>query len=441
VPSDKVKAMKISKINENAIKNDSASLAIRLSMWHWLRITFLLVLALPGCRLMNVDMGSAAAPTVEAIVLPPIEPVTTSSSETLFNTSWDDNANVVQTLAYPHLVFTYDGIRIEGFDQENPPQQYVIYNAGFGYRQRIDWDALWFGDVYGVGSLNIDVYVQPPDADEYSQWESVSTGDIEGWGAEFRDERLDVTIYFSQPGRYRVRAETYVSGYTDENEPTELQNSFDTDVIALSMPPEAWLLQSFEDAHPFLGDLETNGVFMDWRAWSFGPCTLQSDDEAFIRAVDAACQAVETGDLERSADELQRALDLTDDAWQIATIRDQLGLIAAVLARWNIAARHFGEAHDAWESLDNAAAVGRALHNLGNMLLQGGRWREGENALQQAGQLRDQIDDDLGNALTWGQLGVYWDSYDMINDNAQTLSEYGLPQADTLWSILASDDE
>lgn len=399
-------------------------------------LLLIVVLTLSGCRLLTIDMGGASVAAPEPTSSAPIEPITTSNQEALYNIAWDDDSNVVLTLAYPHLIFSHDGVQIEGFNQQPFTENYVIYDAGYGFRQRMDWDAFWYADVYGVGSLTIDVYVQPPGADDYSQWESVSTGEFEGWGADFRNERLDVTVYFSQTGQYRVRAETYLSARIDGQAPVEIQTSFDTNVTVLSKPPSESLRQTPQDAQPFIGELEHDGVFMDWRAWSFGPCTLTSDDESFTRAVDAACQAVETGDLVSSADALQSALDYTDDLWQMATIRDQMGLIAAVLGRWNIAARHFGEARDLWESLDNATAVSRSLHNLGNALIQGERWVEGEIALQLCGGLRSHIEDWMGSALTWGQLGVYWQSYDMIAGNAQSLSDYGLPQADWLWAQL-----
>jgi tetratricopeptide (TPR) repeat protein len=232
-----------------------------------------------------------------------------------------------------------------------------------------------------------------------------------------------------------VRADVEARARDDGGNEDARSASFETRVIALP-PADSARVEAAQDTtlhQPRLGELEWQGIFLDWRAWNLGPCAVRLDDPALMRQLDDACVAAENGDWQGATTALQTALDLTDDRVLTATLRGHIGMLAAVAETWNVAVRNFREALDLWTMQGDSLAVAITLHNLGIVLIKLEQWEEGSALLSQGWRLRDEIGDYTGNALTWGQFGLIWDDRGTVEGASSTLRDYGMTlQSDVL---------
>lgn len=386
-------------------------------------------LLLSACGLVDVKLGSIPTPTIAPIptetALPPR--VEAAAGLVAYNAP-DDDSVLVRTIAYPHLLYFPGGVTVEMFDQSANPQEYMVITNGLGFRLRANWDALWLSDAYGTGHVVMDVYWKPPGHDDFEYAQYAATEDWEVYGADFRNELLDATLYFPEAGVYGVRAVLTVAASDGNGSDFTDEMTYETEVVALNSP------ESIESSalQPPFGDLENNGLLLDWRGWAFGPCFIKTEDNPeATRALDQACSAVESGDGPGAQNALQAALDtLGDDPVLQGRLRQQMGTLAAVAGQWNAAARHFGEALSLWQNQYNAFEVGIALHNLATALLAAQHAEEAAPLLDQAGQLRDQMGDYPAATLTWAELAYYyWQSVEALDYYVQVLNENGLPQA------------
>jgi tetratricopeptide (TPR) repeat protein len=312
------------------------------------------------------------------------------------------------------------------------PVEYMAFDTGFAYRLRVDWRALWLEEVEGVARFTLETYIQPPGADDYEYWDYVSSEDQWSYGPDFHNALLDSTIWLPGPGLFKLRAVLTVDGMQDSLPARSAQTTFETDIYAFTKPADENIPSGTEYFTPAFGELEQYGVFLDWRSWAFGPCAVSSGVEAVTSLLDSACQSVEEGDFDSARNGLQEALDPETDSNTKATLRGQLGMIAAAYGQWNIANRHFREALNLWQAGDRAVETASSLHNLGITLVSLGRWEEGEAALQQADQLRGQIGDWRGNHFTYAQLAVYYNSLDWMDYLVSLFWEQEYPQAQAL---------
>ncbi|MDZ4764482.1 MAG: tetratricopeptide repeat protein [Chloroflexota bacterium] len=387
-----------------------------------------------------MQVGALPTPTLAP---PTATPIPTPTPDIIAQSSqgagerpseWDDGDVTLITMASPYLVFADGGRAIELFEDGFSAREYVLIERGF--RLRVQWNGLWLANAHGVANLTMAVNVQPPWASEYESWDWVSTDDVEGWGSSYQLQLLDSTLWFSEPGAYRVSAEVDVTVRDDDGEDTRSAN-FETELMAL-VPPES--IDAAEDVtliQPRLGDLEYQGVFIDWRAWGLGPCAVRVDDSALTRKLDEACVAADSGDWQGGTLALQAALDIVDDDAELAALlRGHIGVLASVAGAWNVAARNYREALDLWIEQGRAYETALTLHNLGIALVELQRWDEGVDLLEQSWRLRDKLGDYVGTALTYGQFSMYWDSAESQTDASNTMREYGMPQGDILASLI-----
>jgi hypothetical protein len=354
------------------------------------------------------------------------------SAEAISSGAEDDEERVVRWIAYPHVVLGATANVIEMFPQAMRPIDYLTFDGSFAYRMRVDWRALWLEEVEGSARVTLETYLQQPGASDFEYWDYVSTEDQWASGPDFRNQLLDATIWLPGPGAYQVRGVLTVDAMQPDVLKQNATAEFTTELYAFTTPPYENVPSGNEYFTPAFGDLEAQGVFMDWRSWAFGPCSTSSGVEAVTSALDTACQAVENGDLVAARDALQSALDQETDPLIKGVLRGQLGMIAAVFGQWNIANRHFREALNLWQAGDRAVEAASSLHNLGITLVTLNRWEEGEPMLQQAGQLRGQIGDWNGNDFTSAQLAVYYGALDWMEYLVSLFWEREYPQAQAL---------
>ncbi|MBI5668570.1 MAG: tetratricopeptide repeat protein [Chloroflexi bacterium] len=388
---------------------------------------------LAACGLVDVRVEETLTPVPQPTATPFRQ--ASASGGALSYGAEDDDSMVVRTVAYPHIVLGRNGAEIEPFEQTLLPQEYISANSGYGFRLRVDWRMLWLQDVHGTGRVTMETFVQPPWSSDYESWDWVSTEDREAWGPDFQNELLDSTLWLDTPGLYRVRAMVEVHTWIENVGERGSQAIFETQLLVLSVPPEG-IPSSNEYFVPTFGDLESQGLFPDWRGWAFGPCAVTTDNETVTRLLDAACLSVEAGDLNAAAVNLQQTLDAEQNPRILATVRGQLGMLAAVNSQWNIAARNFREALNLWQAEDDAVGVAHSLHNLGTVLIWAGRSEEGDYWLNQANQLQNQIGDWIGGLFTAAQFSVYWNATDYAEYVVGEFNNRGLPQAEPLQAWL-----
>lgn len=385
-------------------------------------------LLLAACGLVEVRVAPIPTPTLAATDTPPLEVL--PSAGLVAYSAPDDDAMIVRTVAYPHLVYSPDGMAIEMMEQWPAEQEYMLYDNGVGLRLRADWRALWLSDSYGKGHIVMDVWLQSPGMEDFEYAQYAAAQPFEGWGADFRNELLDATLYFAAPGMYRVRAVVTAKTWDDSGGEALRETTYEVGVVALSSPA-AWPTSDPADFAPRFGEVESWDFLLDWRGWGDGPCYIQTDDNAeATRRLDEACVAVENGDSSGAESALTAALDaLRDDPRLLGLLRGQLGLLASAQGQWNVAARHFQESLELWRAEDQSQEVVIALHNLGIALLAAERWDEGSYHLSQSAQLAEQMEDWGGAMLGWAQLSRYWESQESLDYFAEEMTNNGWAQA------------
>jgi len=388
-----------------------------------------------GCAAVDVRVESIipATPTVAPTPQPlPMADVQAEFSAGLVaREAPDDDEVQVAYLAAPHLIYNSDGSVTVDMMPESAQDFYFVVNTGVGLRLRVDWRAIWVTGGAGGGKVGMDVYLRAPDAaeDDFRWVENASTAEFWEESATHHEELLDSTLYLPGTGDYGVRVEVKAEAW---NEATgayvEGLHTYQVKVMALNQPDD--LLDTIEALSPAFGDLEEQGVFMDWRGWQFGPCFVRSEgNTAFTQLLDEGCSAFEDGDWDNAANALQDALSADDSPALQNRLRQQLGMLAGASGRWNVAVRHFTEGLSIAHSLHDSLEIAIALHNLGASLINAGFLDESEPYLWQAINLYDQMGDSRGAAVAWAELAAYWESLETLEWVIQTLYDHGLPQA------------
>jgi len=398
-----------------------------------------------GCAAIDVRVEpiTAATPTVVPTPQPPPTPEVQAqfSAGLVAREAPDDSEVEVANIAAPHLIFNGDGsVVVEMMPEEPDDEAYFVVNTGIGLRLRVDWRAIWLAGGAGGGRVGMDVYLRAPDAaeDDFRWVENTSTADFGLEGANHLEELLDSTLYLPGAGDYGVRVEVKAEAW---NEATGASakgtHTYQVMVRAVNQPDD--LLNSIEALSPAFGDLEWQGVLLDWRGWRFGPCFVRSEGNVdFTRLLDEACSAFEAGDWDSAANALQDGLSADESPALQNRLRQQLGFLAAASGRWNVAVRHFTEGLSIAHGLQDSLEVAIALHNLGVALIKAGFADEGETRMWQALNLYDQMEDWAATTLTWGELGLYWGSLETLDWVVPALYEHGLPQAEMLEAAAAA---
>jgi hypothetical protein len=412
-----------------------------------LLIVLLAALWVGGCAAVDVRVESLA--TLTPAPSPTAPPPPTPAVQAEFNAGLvareapDDSAVRVFELAAPHLIYQSDGsVMVEMMPEWVAERVYFVVNTGRGVRLRLNWRAVWLAGGAGNGRVGMDVYLRTPDSPEFQWVETASTADFYEEGVTFREELLDSTLYLPAAGEYVVRADLKAEAWNDAiGAYADGAHTHETTVVALNQPDD--LVNTLEGLSPAFGELEAQGVFLDWRGWRFGPCFVRAEgNPEFTRLLDEACSAFEGGDWESAANALQDALNTTDDPSLHNRLRQQLGTIAAAAGRWNVAVRHFTEGERVALGLQDALEVAIAQHNLGVGLIYAGFGEQAEPYLWQSLTLYDQMEDWVGATVAWGQFAVYWQDPETFEWVVPSLYESGLPQAaalDALWGALGTD--
>ncbi len=396
------------------------------------RTLMVVCLLLAACGLVEVQVEPIPTPVPTDVPIAP--PPGSPSAGLVANSAPDDDRKIIRTVAAPHLVFAPENTLVaEMLPQWANPTEYLVGNSGYGFRMRAEWNALWLTDTYGRGFIELAVDWKPPQASDFEPAQYAATEEFEAWGADERSELLDATIYLEQPGIYELRATTRVTMTAEDGTQVPGESLYETRLVVLNRPGS--FPSDPSDYVPAFGELESQGILLDWRGWRRGPCFVETDGNVEAnRQLDEACIAFEGGDWGQAMDDLQRALDMAGENTVLQNrIRQQMGILAGASDQWNVAVRNFRAALAAAQSSDDAFEVALALRNLGVALRQAELNDEGDFYLFQAIQVFDQLEDWLGSALGWGQFGVYWDSPDTLEWVAGVLSDNGLPQGDLIW--------
>ncbi|MDL1901354.1 tetratricopeptide repeat protein [Anaerolineae bacterium CFX9] len=382
---------------------------------------------LSACSVVSVQVEEpipTVYPIETPVSLPPIQ--AESSAGLVAREAPDDSDVLVKTVALPHIVYAPDELALEMFGQWSPPVEYLVIDQGHGLRLRINWSALWLTDSYGTGRISMDVSLRSPGESEFQFAQSASTPQFEAWGADYRDELLDSTLYLPDIGTYSIRAEVAVAISSDTGGSMADEYTYEFDVITLNAPQN--LIMSAADFAPQFGDLENQYVFLDWRGWRLGPCLIRVEGlPAAASAVSDACVGFANGSRDAAAEAMMAAIQLPDAPPALRSrLYQQLGTLAAVSGDWNKAISHFEPGVQAAIALNDGLEVAIALRNLGVAQMINGQFDSAENNLWQSIQLSDQIEDWLGSTLAYGQFGVYWESLGTLDWVIPVMRENGL---------------
>lgn len=383
---------------------------------------FVIVIALiglVGCDAVDVSVGEEI--TSEAL-MPTARPLPIPQTDEF------DEFALAQTVFSPNIIFSPAGNYVEPFvNQENMP--FYVLKEEFEFAIVVDWRSVWLSGAEGELILELAVAIKTPEMEAFEEWAQVSTGFIGDDGPSFGGERLFVEIDFPESGVYDLRSSVYIEVTSDAFGEQVLEPQTQNRVIVFDSPDDSW-----RDAHQFFrapfGNLEYQGVLPDWRAWNLGPCDLFTENPDLTRLIDDACLAYEGGNLQEAAPTLFSALNNidSDDPIFVARLRDQLGLIAMTSQEWVIAVRQFRESLNLWQNQGRAFETMNALHNLGIALVMAERGNEGWRTLEQAIQLREQLEDYEGATLTWASLVLYWEAYDDLDEILWAMQEEDMPQ-------------
>lgn len=399
-----------------------------------LRISGLVsALLLSACGVVSVQVEApipTVAPTDTPIPLPPIQ--SEASAGLVAREAPDDSDVMVKTVALPHIVYAPDALALEMFGQWSPPVDYLVIDQGRGLRLRVNWSALWLTDSYGTGRVSMDVYLRSPGEREFQFAQNASTPQFEAWGADYRDELLDSTLYLPEIGTYTVRAEIAVEISSDQGGSAADEYTAEFDIVTLNTPPS--LVMAAADFAPQFGNLEDRYAFLDWRGWRLGPCLIRVDGLPTVAgAVSDACVGFANGDWDAAAAAMVMAIEAPESAAALrARLYQQLGMLAAAAGDWEKAISHFEPGVQAALALNDGLEVAIALRNLGVAQLIDGQFQSAEINLWQSIQLSDQVGDWLGSTLTYGQFGMYWESTETLNWVISVMRENGLTQAGAL---------
>ncbi|MGF1506223.1 MAG: tetratricopeptide repeat protein, partial [Anaerolineae bacterium] len=339
-------------------------------------VGLLAILLLAGCRVIQVAVGQED-PRPFASGLPLVD------------------EGVVRPVAGVGVAFSSGEPAVTISAEPLPERDYIL--VGEPYHLRTQWALVWpegTSDAAG-GEIIVEIEGLGVVGEGYLDH-------VDKIGPDLWQDTVDAVVEIPEAGAYTGQAIIFMEVNGDV-----IEERIPFGITALPFPDESdrpaeSLLE------PAFGELEYDGIFLDWRAWYGGPCRLEADTPETIRLLDEACLFATELALVETADLLLEALDQSrDDPVLQARLRDQLGVIYAVFGDWEIAARQFRESLRIWETQADTLATAAALHNLGTAEMMLGQDAAGEALLIHAVQIRDLADDWPAVLLTWALFSVY----------------------------------
>lgn len=410
-------------------------------------ILIILPMMLLGMTLVDVQVSESPAVELTSVAPTPDETEITEPQENSQSTivirsngEWDDDSHQLHTVAYPHFIFSSDDTQIEMFPESLPDEAYLVTDYESGIRFRLFWHGLWHKDVYGVANSTLWIDIKHEDWDEFETWDWVSTYDYEGWGANFADEFLDMTLTFEENGHYEARLNVELMAFLADEEAYRTK-SLQHDMTFYVFTQDIVSNDDFSDLQPAFGEMEYNGLFINWQAWNFGPCNLSSNDSAITQQLDEACEASTNQDIGRTTTLLEAILNTEPDDELDAQIRGQLGILKIFDGSWDIASRYLQTALTYWRDNDNANMTANTMHNLGLVYLLSERYADAEQLLVQSATLNSLIDNSIPSWLSWLQLSAVWEDWEALSNATETFADFGLQQADAFEHLVSQNSE
>lgn len=339
-----------------------------------------------------------------------------------------DDALLVQAVGTAYISFTPGQVAALLNVEELLTPQYLLAAEEYGIRFEQAWRAQWLPDALAnEATLELVLWVKDWESDDYAIWQEEDVYLIED-GANAWEDALLLDFYPDEPGVYEMRLEARASA--DD----ALLKQAEQQLVVFALPPPNFVLDDPLTAFPQFGELERDGILLDWRGWHDGPCTMLDEvDAELLPFFEAACEA--EGDFEALKEPLFAALEVLaerDDPELMAIVHDQLGVVAATCQYWDDAVYHFQQAHDLWLADEVAFHLAVTLHNLAVAQWQVGADEAVITSLVGAQTLREQMDDELGAALTWTHTTILFNDLEFIDGLIDWLDSFQLPQADSL---------
>lgn len=370
------------------------------------------VLALTALQLVEVRVGP-----LQASLLP-------QRAEEQF-----EGGMMEQDLGTVHLTFTPETAHVLLYDNGLLWSQYMIANDDNRLRFLQRFQAQWTADASEAPAIiRLELFVKNFETDTFDLWDATEYW-VSGEGPNAWSDDFVLDFIPEDAGYYWFKLRISVD-YDDEivsssEQFFELFALTEPDVV----PNDAgW-------AYPQYGDLEAEGILLDWRGWHFGPCELLREGDASADALDAACEAEDDGDADALMAHLETALAESDDLWLQAAIYDQLGMIAAAQGAWAQALDHFEAACKLWLDVDDAFYLSANLHNVAIAYWQLGEVDNLVAPLTGAQTLREQLGDEIGAALTWAQTSILYEDWENLYGLSDWMRDLGLPQAEALQEL------
>jgi tetratricopeptide (TPR) repeat protein len=320
--------------------------------------------------------------------------------------------------AAPRLAFLEDGsIQADLFmatDQQ--PMLMLQYRQMWLYA---NYTATWFGNAdnplagQSNARLRMRLYTR---ADASAKWETYNTTEVDlttGSTPASQNDQLGISYYVEGTGRMLLRAEFELVLYPSKG---ELVNKVAANEFAVVVMPDVddqpISTERGQAASPQVGELTSERLLFDWRAWSDtgGACALaeQAPRPALSERLTRACEALGTGDLSAAVDMLTLAWNEVgeNDDWRFALLLENaLGLLAAQTDKYALAANVFASAvrhaPDTGEgfflsiSLTNLLSAHAALDDLDSAY----------QVLRQIEELNAQFYDEIGRKIVSANIG------------------------------------
>ena len=349
------------------------------------------------------------------------------------------DGKTLNTIGISHITFAPEGVYITAVDWPLLTPQYFIMDAGWGYKIQHDWTVSWAANTYGEGEIELSVYVRPPETEEFELWDT-NTVYVADEGEALWQDVVESILYFDDIGYHDIVMEINILVNVGEDA-VEKHYSVESQVVVL--PPADDIIFDINAFVPLFGELEANGLLMDWRALHGGPCDLPVPEEDNLDDLIAEiCTAYAEDDLGRLVQLLNAAQLQTDAHWFKAIVQDQLGMIMAITEQWVFAHGYFSQAFENWLLDGSPLETSISLHNLAIAQAVTEQHDASAISLQQVELMREQLGDEIGGLLTWTQIAVFSDDLDSVDELTVWMEEWDMPQADALsvWREQAQQD-
>lgn len=336
---------------------------------------------------------------------------------------------ITQELGTVQVLFTPEIVYAQIFDTYAADPQYVLLGEKWRYTTRQSWRAFWAPEVFGKGEIVQTLSVRSPEDDAFAFIDEDSVY-LEEVGVVTWEDWLFNEVHFEQPGTHRVRIETRIRIIEPERTHPITESGVEFDVIAL-YPDESISKEPDTLEAPF-EDVASPGWLIDWRAWRGGPCEVSFAEEqpAADAALIAACDALERADVGEAIVHLSVVQDAVEEPWQVGVIGDQVALLAFATDDPEHAVQALDASLDAWVADGSAFDAAIALHNSALAHAAVEQYLTSGKQLGQARSLREQMNDELGLALSWAQTAIFADDPDAVFEIVSWMRDLDLPQTE-----------